>query len=116
MQESNSGTLIIALIAIGVVLAIVLSTKTKDKTTQANKPQPKPQEASKMKQPAPRPFDPSTLSESDRMRHKRAEYLIEEAIKEKDWDYLEDERKTRTQDFPDLIAKIDEALKNKPKS
>ena len=116
MQESNSGTLIIALIAIGVVLAIVLSTKTKDKTTQANEPQPKPQEASKMKRPTSRPFDPNTLSENDKMRYKRAEYLIEEAIKEKDWDYLEDQLNTTTQDFPDLIAKIKEALKNKAKS
>lgn len=116
MQESNSGTLIIALIAIGVVLAIVLSTKTKDKTTQANKPQQKPQEASKMKQPTPRPFDPNTLSENTRIRYERAASIINQAIKAKDWAHLEDERKTRTQDFPDLIAKIDEALKNKPKS
>lgn len=116
MQESNSGTLIIALIAIGVVLAIVLSTKTKDKTTQANKSQPKPQEASKMKRPAPKPFDPNTLSENDKIRYELAASIIDQAIKAKDWDYLEDELHTRTQDFPDLIAKIKEALKNKPKS
>ena len=43
--------------------------------------------------------------------HKRT---IQKAIEEKDFDYLERAKDTRMQDYPDLIAMIDEALKNKP--
>ena len=45
------------------------------------------------------------------IRYRRADYLINEAKKEKDWEYLLDELNTRTQDFPDLVKKIHKTLK-----
>lgn len=114
MQISNSGTLIVALIAIGVVSTAFVLIKTKGNPTQANKPQQNPQEESKMEHPTDMPFDPNNLPESDKKRYGRATSTINQAIEAKDWDYLEDQLNTTTQDFPDLIAKINEVLKNKP--
>ena len=94
MQVSNSGTLIVALIAIGVVSTAFVLIKTKHSIHK--------------------PFDPNNLSENDKIRYELAASIIDQAIKAKDWDYLENQHNTRTRDFPDLIAKINEALKNKP--
>lgn len=114
MQVSNSGTLIIALIAIGVVSTAFVLIKTKGNPTQANKPQQNPQEESKTEHPTDTPFDPNTLSKNDKIHYERTASIIDQAIKAKDWDYLANQHKTRTSDFPDLIAKINEVLKNKP--
>lgn len=50
---------------------------------------------------------------SDENRHKGDKLVIEDAIKEKDWETLEDMLNSRTSDFPDLIIIIEDALKNK---
>ena len=61
-------------------------------------------------------IDTKKMLDRDRQsRYRQAKFLIEEAIELKRWDFLEDELNTTTQEFPDLIAMIKEALKNKPK-
>ena len=61
-------------------------------------------------------IDTKKMLDRDRQsRYEQAKFLIKEAIKLKRWDILERQLKTTTQDFPDLIAMIKEALKNKPK-
>ena len=50
---------------------------------------------------------------SDEDRYKGDKSIIEDAIKEKDWETLEDMLNSRTSDFPDLIDKIKKALKHK---
>ena len=56
------------------------------------------------------------LEKSRQSRYRVAKSRIEEFIRLKRWDFLEDELNTTTQDFPDLMAMIKEALKNKPKN
>jgi len=46
-------------------------------------------------------------------RYKVDKSIIEDAIKESDWQILEDMLDSRTSDFPDLIQMIKEALNNK---
>lgn len=61
-------------------------------------------------------IDTKKMVDRDRQsQYERAKSRIEEFIRLKRWDFLEDELNTTTQDFPDLIAMIKEALKNKPK-
>ena len=62
-------------------------------------------------------IDTKKMLDRDRQsRYKVAKLLIDEAIELKQWDFLEIQlNSTTTQDFPDLIAMIKEALKNKPK-
>lgn len=49
-------------------------------------------------------------------RYRVAKSRIEKAIQRGQWVTLEEELNTTTQDFPDLMAMIKEALKNKPKN
>jgi tRNA A37 N6-isopentenylltransferase MiaA len=50
---------------------------------------------------------------SDENRYKGDTSIIATAIKEKDWETLEDMLNSDTRDFPDLIEIIKEALNNK---
>ena len=50
---------------------------------------------------------------SDDDRYDTDKTIILRAIAEKDWETLEDLLDSSTQDFPDLIKMIEEALKNK---
>lgn len=57
----------------------------------------------------------SRESEEDRQkRYAHYKSSIERAIKNQNWEYLEEAKQTGITDFPDLIAMINEALKNKP--
>lgn len=51
------------------------------------------------------------LSDDDRYNGDKS--IIEDAIKEKDWETLEDMLESSTSDFPDLINMINNALKNR---
>lgn len=50
---------------------------------------------------------------TDENRYKGDKLIIEDAIREKDWETLEDMLNSRTSDFPDLIEMIKKALKNR---
>ncbi len=50
---------------------------------------------------------------TDENRYKGDKLVIEDAIREEDWETLEDMLNSRTSDFPDLIKIIKKALKNK---
>jgi len=50
---------------------------------------------------------------TDDNRHHGDRLVIEEAIKEKDWETLEEMLGSRTSDFPDLIQMIKKALERK---
>jgi hypothetical protein len=50
---------------------------------------------------------------TDENRYKGDKLIIEDAIREKDWETLEDMLKSRTSDFPDLIKMIKKALNNR---
>ena len=50
---------------------------------------------------------------TDENRYKGDKLVIEDAIKEKDWETLEDMLNSRTSDFPDLIQMIKKALNNR---
>jgi len=50
---------------------------------------------------------------TDENRYKGDKLVIEDAIKEKDWETLEDMLDSRTSDFPDLIQMIKKALNNR---
>ena len=57
--------------------------------------------------------------ESKEDRQRRYEHYkssVERAIRNQNWEYLEESKQTGMTDFPDLIAMINEALKNKPKA
>lgn len=57
------------------------------------------------------------LSKDDQMRYNRTKTNIENFIRSKDWEGLENMLDTRTlRDFPDLDKMVKDALKNKPKS
>ncbi|MDE6978010.1 MAG: hypothetical protein K2O85_00365 [Helicobacter sp.] len=55
-------------------------------------------------------------SKEDRQR-RYAHYKssVERAIRNQNWEYLEESKQTGMTDFPDLITMINEALKNKPR-
>lgn len=51
---------------------------------------------------------------SDENRYKRDKNIIEDALREEDWDTLEGMLNSKSiKDFPDLIKMIEEALKGK---
>lgn len=50
---------------------------------------------------------------TDENRYKGYKSVIEDAIKEEDWETLEDMLSSRTSDFPDLIQMIKKALNNR---
>lgn len=50
---------------------------------------------------------------TDENRYKGDKLVIEDAIREEDWEILEDMLDSRTSDFPDLIQMIKKALKNR---
>ena len=50
---------------------------------------------------------------TDENRYKGDKLIIEDAIREEDWETLEDMLKSRTSDFPDLIKMIKKALNNR---
>lgn len=50
---------------------------------------------------------------TNRHRYKTDKSIVEDAIREKDWETLEDMLDSRTSDFPDLIQMIKKALNNR---
>ena len=55
-------------------------------------------------------------TEDRQRRYAHYKSSIERAIKNQNWEYLEEAKQTGMTDFPDLIAMINEALKNKPRA
>lgn len=50
---------------------------------------------------------------TDKQRYKEDTWFVEHYIQQKDWEMLENMLNSGTKDFPDLIEKIQNALKNK---
>jgi len=58
---------------------------------------------------------PSSIKKflTEENRYKGYKSVIEDAIREEDWETLKDMLKSRTSDFPDLIKMIKKALNNR---